>query len=114
MADYQFIMDPNDDLSDKGINVSQFRGDGMFAGSRSNIQTHTPNDMRFQQPQQQSQQPMPQMQQFIPPTILSCREVFDHVEDCPVCSGHFKKDKFYLIIITILLLIIFYLMNKHK
>ena len=112
--DYQFIMDPSDDLSDKGINVAQFRNSGILAGSRGNIQTHTPYDMQYS-PQQQSSPPqMIPQQQFISPTILSCREVFDHVEDCPVCSGHFKKDRFYLIIIIILILIIFYLMNKHR
>lgn len=44
---------------------------------------------------------------------LKCRDVFLHVENCPVCSAYFKKDiKFYWLIILILIGIIVMLLRK--
>ncbi len=38
---------------------------------------------------------------------VSCRDAFNHVENCPICSSYFKKDiKFYWLIIAILVIII--------
>ncbi len=46
---------------------------------------------------------------------LSCKDVFNHVENCPMCSSYFKKDsKFYIIIILILGMIILYLLNSKR
>lgn len=46
---------------------------------------------------------------------LQCRDVFTHVENCPICSNYFKKDvKFYWLIIAILILIILLLTQNKK
>lgn len=38
---------------------------------------------------------------------ISCRDIFSHVEVCPICSSYFKKDvKFYWLIIIILVVVI--------
>lgn len=45
---------------------------------------------------------------------LACRDVFVHVENCPLCKSYFKHDaKFYWMIIAILIIVIF-LMNKNS
>lgn len=42
-----------------------------------------------------------------PSDLLQCRDVFQHVENCPICSSYFKKDvKFYWLIICILIIVI--------
>lgn len=46
---------------------------------------------------------------------LQCRDVFNHVENCPVCSSYFKKDvKFYWLIIAILIVVILILTKNGK
>lgn len=67
------------------------------------------------------EQMIPSMNMMIPqgPTVypgvdsLQCRDVFTHVENCPICSSYFKKDvKFYWLIIGILVVIILLLTRK--
>ena len=49
------------------------------------------------------------------PDMLSCRDVFLHVENCPLCKSYFKNDiKFYWLIIAILIVIIILLTRKTK
>ena len=46
---------------------------------------------------------------------LQCRDVFTHVENCPICSSYFKKDvKFYWLIIAILVVVILLLTRTGK
>ena len=46
---------------------------------------------------------------------LQCRDVYMHVENCPICSNYFKKDvKFYWMIIGILILTILLLTRNGK
>jgi hypothetical protein len=46
---------------------------------------------------------------------LSCREVFSHVEHCPMCKSYFRHDaKFYWLIIGILIAIIFLTTRRGK
>ena len=46
---------------------------------------------------------------------LQCRDVFTHVENCPICSSYFKKDvKFYWLIIGILIVVILLLTKGGK
>lgn len=46
---------------------------------------------------------------------LQCRDVFTHVENCPICSSYFKKDvKFYWLIIGILIIVILILTRNGK
>lgn len=47
--------------------------------------------------------------------ILQCRDVFNHVENCPICSSYFKKDvKFYWLIIAILVVVIILITKGGK
>ena len=47
---------------------------------------------------------------------LGCRDVFIHMENCPLCSQYYKKDiKFYwLIIIILLIVLLFVSVKKNK
>jgi hypothetical protein len=46
---------------------------------------------------------------------LLCRDVFTHVQNCPVCSSYFNKDiKFYWLIIAILVIVILILTRNGK
>ena len=46
---------------------------------------------------------------------LQCRDVFTHVENCPICSSYFKRDtKFYWLIIGILVIVILLLTRNGK
>ena len=102
------------------------RGVGRVS-DRPNIPNMADTDLRMMgQPQPQrndqnfSQETVP-MFGNIPqgPTMypgvdnLPCRDVFTHVENCPICSSYFKKDiKFYWLIIAILIVIILLLTRK--
>lgn len=47
--------------------------------------------------------------------FLLCKDVFNHVENCPICNNYFKKDvKFYWLIIGILVIIILLLTRNSK
>jgi len=105
-----------------GIPVS----DMMRGLPKTGIRSHVPQDMMQQQfrgePQMQPDTRNQPQQQYIPPEPLynpqqhlgnlSCRDVFDHIQNCPICDGYFRKDKYYLIIIGILVLTILYILNK--
>jgi len=114
--DYDVIMDLNEQVGN-GIPVHDLSRNMSGGMTRGNIQPHIPRDMNpGQRRMQQMQQLEPIMelplQPMIEHNILNCRDVFEHIQNCPICEGYFKKDKFYLIIIGILILVILYLMNK--
>ncbi len=45
---------------------------------------------------------------------MNCRDVVNHVENCPLCNSHFKKDlKFYWFVIVILIIILAVMCRKH-
>ena len=105
MSEYSFISDPSESLG-QGINVSQL---GQTFTPRNAIRNHLPTDMMNEPPRRQQQlEPMIMM----PPPQPNCMDFFNHLENCPLCTGHYKKDKFYMIIIAILVFIIFYLLHK--
>ena len=110
--DYSLIMDPSEPLEGKSINVSQFSDNVGLP--RGKIRDHVPQDMRMYN------NPPPKMMMeevvYPPPQIqmCGCRDVFDHVETCPICASFYKRDKFYMMIIAFLVLIIFYLLHKGK
>ena len=111
--DYTVISNPFEKDLGGGINVSELRGSGGLM-QRGNINSHIPHDMKMYPSQMEQMQPIEQ--QFNPPMpmIITCRDIFDHVEDCPICSGHYKREKFFYIIIGILVLLILYLMMNKK
>jgi hypothetical protein len=44
---------------------------------------------------------------------MQCRDVFEHIENCPICNSYVKRDtKFYWMIIAILVIIIFVITKK--
>jgi hypothetical protein len=44
---------------------------------------------------------------------IQCRQVFHHIENCPICSGYLKRDiKFYWFVIFVLVCVILYLTRK--
>lgn len=46
---------------------------------------------------------------------LACRDVFTHVENCPLCKSYFRHDaKFYWLIIGILIIIILLITRNGK
>lgn len=46
---------------------------------------------------------------------LACRDVFTHVENCPLCKSYFRHDaKFYWLIIGILIVIILLITRNGK
>lgn len=46
---------------------------------------------------------------------ISCRSVFEHVENCPICESYFRRDiKLYWFIIAVLVIIIFMLLRPNK
>lgn len=46
---------------------------------------------------------------------LACRDVFNHVENCPLCKSYFRHDaKFYWLIIAILIVIILLITRNGK
>jgi len=46
---------------------------------------------------------------------LACRDVFTHVENCPLCKSYFRHDaKFYWMIIAILIAIILLITRNSK
>ena len=58
-------------------------------------------------------------QEFITPQYtqqtISCREIVNHVDDCPICKKFYDSDNnMYIIIIIILLFINIYLLRKLK
>lgn len=53
--------------------------------------------------------------QYRQPVGISCREIVNHVDDCPICKKFYDSDSnMYIIIIIILLLINIYLLKKLK
>ena len=53
--------------------------------------------------------------QYRKPDVISCREIANHVDDCPICKKFYDSDSnMYIIIIIILLLINIYLLRKIK
>jgi|688.fasta_scaffold2347582_1 hypothetical protein len=119
--DYDVIMDLNEQVGN-GIPIHDLSRNMSAGMPRGNIQQHIPRDMNPQQrrmmKQQMMQEPEPVIDLQPPPAmiqqhnLLNCRDVFEHIQNCPICEGYFKRDKFYMIIIGILILIILYLMNK--
>lgn len=46
---------------------------------------------------------------------LSCRDVFIHMENCPLCSQYYKKDvKFYWLIIIMLMIVLLFVSVKKN
>ena len=44
---------------------------------------------------------------------LQCRDIFEHIENCPICNSYVKRDiKFYWLIIAILVILILTLTKK--
>ena len=73
------------------------------------------------QPQQlQSQQLQSQVHQMqISPQLqpqlshLHCRNIYEHIEECPVCNKYYKQsNRFYIFIIIILVLFIIFLLRR--
>jgi hypothetical protein len=49
------------------------------------------------------------------PSHIQCKDIFDHVDSCPMCTSYFKKDiKFYWLIIAILIGVIFMTIRNKK
>lgn len=45
---------------------------------------------------------------------MQCRDIVNHVENCPICEKHFNMDKkFYIFIIIVLLVLLLALVRKH-
>jgi hypothetical protein len=117
MDGYEMITENPFEEMGEGIPIGEMRGMAPQRGPQQ--QFHVPQDMRREMkrqprpPQQFNEEEIPR---FIPPpqSHIQCRDVFNHVEDCPICSGFFKRDKYYYIVIAILVLIIFYLMHKNN
>jgi len=66
--------------------------------------------MNMLSPSKKARQGLPQQSEH---SHYSCRGVYEHMEECPMCSDYFKKEtKFYWLIIGILLLIVLYLLRK--
>ena len=86
----------------------------VYAGRRMN--SDVGGGGRFQEEQiQVPQLVMPQTDLMMGPTTLHCRDVFNHVENCSLCSSYFRRDtKFYWLIIIILVIIILLLTRNSK
>lgn len=49
------------------------------------------------------------------PHRISCRDIFDHIEHCPVCTKYYKhSNRSYIMIIIFLVLIILLLIRQQK
>jgi hypothetical protein len=116
-------------FSDEGNNGMMEGNPNSFARNPSmmtakSFSNHMPEDMRPRRPQYAQEQmpmsipPLPISQPSLPPSFaehVSCKDVFIHTENCPVCSSYFKKDiKFYWLIIFILVLVILFLMRSKR
>jgi len=68
------------------------------------------------QPQQlQSQVHQMQISPQLQPQIshLHCRNIYEHIEECPVCNKYYKQsNRFYIFIIIILVLFIIFLLRR--
>ncbi len=72
-------------------------------------------DFQINEPRMQQQPPQGgQQPQFIRDfNRIPCKDAFNHIENCPICSNYFKKDvKFYWLIIAILIVVIIIMTRK--
>ena len=58
------------------------------------------------------QMPSFEMQHPLPARILSCREISDHIQDCPICIKFYKNDTGIHIIVIVVLSIACLLLLK--
>jgi hypothetical protein len=46
---------------------------------------------------------------------INCRNIYDHIENCPICSKYYKQsNRIYILIIIFLILIILLLLRQQK
>ena len=46
---------------------------------------------------------------------ISCRNIYDHIENCPICNKYYKQsNRMYILIIIFLILIILLLLRQQK
>jgi hypothetical protein len=49
------------------------------------------------------------------PSHISCRNIYEHIENCPICTKYYKQsNRTYIMIIIFLLLIILLLMRQNN
>jgi len=76
-------------------------------------QSLQPQIQQPQQPQQQIQIQQPQPQQQPQLSHLHCRNIYEHIEECPICNKYYKQsNRFYIFIIIILVLFIIFLLRR--
>lgn len=91
----------------------------QFQGINSNIPPVPTQNL--QQIQQQNLQQLQQLQQQLPHlyghdsrlNMHHCRNIYEHIEECPVCNKYYKQsNRFYIFIIIILVLFILFLLRR--
>ena len=59
--------------------------------------------------------PMTQVQDHVSVSHLSCRNVYDHIENCPFCQKYYKQsNRTYILTIVFLVLIILLLLRQNS
>jgi hypothetical protein len=57
--------------------------------------------------------PSPKQMQSVAPAQINCKDFFDHVKGCPICSKFYNTDRtLYIIIIVILALVTLILLKR--
>jgi len=84
------------------------------AVAESGMYTQGPSD--FQQQEEAGPSMMPIVREGFTPTPIentpSCLDIYSHIENCPICSRHYKRDNSIFIIAIIILSIICILLLK--
>jgi hypothetical protein len=78
-------------------------------------QLHPQSHPQLQSQLQSQLQPQVQSQVQLQPQIshLHCRNIYEHIEECPVCNKYYKQsNRFYIFIIIILVLFIIFLLRR--
>ena len=71
----------------------------------------------------QQQNSQKQMAQQVPQVVIEqnsfqnphfhCRNVYEHIEECPICNKYYKQsNRFYIFIIIVLVLFIIFLLRR--
>jgi hypothetical protein len=86
---------------------------------QSSIQPSQQSQQQYQQPSQINRISSNQQIQGMTATALtshiSCRNIYDHIENCPICSKYYKQsNRIYILIIIFLILIILLLLRQQK
>ena len=92
-----------------------FSDNNISSANNFNRILRQPQPQPQPQPQIQIQQPQPQIQIQSQPQLshLHCRNIYEHIEECPICNKYYKQsNRFYIFIIIILVLFIIFLLRR--